>query len=229
MSRPKSVRSKTKSKTPHSEAKAPVEPAPAAKPAAPESTPDQNAKTEHRAESHKETLAEERPWSEWLWSEEGQMCYRGRKDSKGEWEYDFAPLAPQPKERPYTPPREEPIEYLIEELKVIWEPRPIDVPDGYLVTVTPASGNDNSKGAGEKVKVTVEEEKPAEAKEDKASKGDEKESKTLAPEKQDEKLERPKKEKHVVKRGRQLERPERRHPSHKERKEKVEGWRKGLE
>jgi hypothetical protein len=44
-----------------------------------------------------------------------------------------------------------------------------------------------------------------------------------------ENTEKPKKEKHVVKRGRQLERPERRHLNHKERKEKVEGWRKGLE
>lgn len=229
MSRPRTVRSKTKSKTAHCEAKTPVERTAAAKPAAPESTPDQNAKTEHRAESHKEAPVEEKPWSEWLWSEEGQMLYRGRKDSKGEWEYDFAALPPQPKERPYTPPREEPIEYLIEELRVIWEPRLIEVPGANIVTVTPGSGNDTSKGAGEKVKVTAEEAKSAEGKGKMGSKGDEKESKVAAAEKQPEKLEKPKKEKHAVKRGRQLERPERRPPSHKERREKVEGWRNGLE
>jgi hypothetical protein len=96
-------------------------------------------------------------------------------DSAGEWEYDFAPLPAAPKERPYTPPREEPIEYLIEDLKIIWAPRQIGVSDGYLVTAIPASGNDPSKGAGEnvqKVSVTVEEQKPAGAKEDKVSLND---------------------------------------------------------
>lgn len=85
----------------------------------------------------------------------------------GEWEYDFAPLPSQPKERPYTPPREEPIEYLIEELKIIWEPRLIDVPGANTVTVTPASGKDTPKGAGEKAKVMAEEVKSAQGKENK--------------------------------------------------------------
>jgi hypothetical protein len=52
---------------------------------------------------------------------------------------------------------------------------------------------------------------------------------TLADAKTAEKSEKPKKEKHVVRRGRTLERPERRYHNHKETKEKVEGWRKGLE
>jgi hypothetical protein len=83
MSRPKTVMSKTRSKVAPSESKTPVEPTHAAKPAAPESTPDKDASKEHRAESHQDSLADENPWSEWLWSEEGQMCYRGRKDLKG--------------------------------------------------------------------------------------------------------------------------------------------------
>lgn len=91
----------------------------------------------------------------------------------GEWEYDFAPL-PKEKERPYTPPREEPIEYLIEELKTIWEPRPIEVPDGYLVPVTTGSSSSSKKavdgdGKIEKAKVVVKEEKSAEDKEHKVS------------------------------------------------------------
>ena len=52
---------------------------------------------------------------------------------------------------------------------------------------------------------------------------------TLADVKTAEKSEKPKKEKHAVKRGRTLERPERRYLTHKERKEKVEGWRKEVE
>ena len=81
----------------------------------------------------------------------------------GEWEYDFAPLPSPPKERPYTPPREDPIEYLVEELKIIWAPRLIDVPGANAVT--PASGKDTSKGASEKVKVTAEEAKSTPGKE----------------------------------------------------------------
>lgn len=229
MSRPKTVKSKSKSKSVASESKPSVEAKSAGKPATPESTPDQNVESEHRAETHQKPPAEENPWSEWLWSEEGQMCYRGRRDSKGEWEYDFAPL-PKEKERPYTPPKEEPIEYLIEELKMIWEPRLIEVPDGYLVTVTsgssgPSKGAVDKDGSPEKVKVDVKEEKSEEDKNQKASEGDDKESKTFSS-KKSEKSEKVKKEKPVERRGRQLER---KHLSHKEKKEKVERWRKGLE
>jgi hypothetical protein len=83
MSRPKTIKSKSGSKTPPSVAKHPAEPAAAAKAASSDSTPDESVKTEHRTEAGKETPAEEKPWSEWQWYEEGQICYRGRKDSKG--------------------------------------------------------------------------------------------------------------------------------------------------
>ena len=85
----------------------------------------------------------------------------------GEWEYDFASLPPLEKERPYTPPREEPIEYLIEELKIIWEPKIIDIPSGNVVTVTPASATEPSKAEGNIKKVKAEEDKPAEDKQEK--------------------------------------------------------------
>lgn len=85
----------------------------------------------------------------------------------GEWEYDFASLPPLEKERPYTPPREEPIEYLIEELKLIWEPRIIDVPGGNVVTVTPASGTRPSKAEENIKKVKAKEDKSAEDKQEK--------------------------------------------------------------
>jgi hypothetical protein len=85
----------------------------------------------------------------------------------GEWEYDFESLPPLEKERPYTPPREEPIEYLIEELKIIWEPRIIDVSSGNVVTVTPASATEPSKAEQNKKKMKADEDKSAEDKQEK--------------------------------------------------------------
>jgi hypothetical protein len=95
-------------------------------------------------------------------------------DAAGEWEYDIAKLQKE-KERPYTPPRAEPIDYLIEDLKIMWEPRPIEISDSYLVTTTVASTNDLPKKASNtgvnvaKVKVEVEGERSAEDKNEKVS------------------------------------------------------------
>jgi hypothetical protein len=83
MSRPKTVKSKSHPRTPVAESKTSVNSKSAAKTAAPESTPDQKAQPEHRAQAHRGPPAKDNPWSEWLWCEEGQMMYRGRKDSKG--------------------------------------------------------------------------------------------------------------------------------------------------
>lgn len=94
-------------------------------------------------------------------------------NATGEWDYEYEPLKPLQKERPYTPRREEPIEYLIEELKIIWGPKPVEVLDCHLVTVTAASANNPSKVASEgkesapKAKVKVEEGNSAEDKEEK--------------------------------------------------------------
>ena len=87
----------------------------------------------------------------------------------GEWEYEIEPFKPQPKERPYAPPQKEPIEYLIEELRVIWEPRPIGV---YPVAVTSSASNSPKKesAGGEKaaeVKVVAAGEKTEEGKQEK--------------------------------------------------------------
>ena len=79
----------------------------------------------------------------------------------GEWEYDFASL-PEEKEPLYTPPKTDPIEYLLEELKMIWEPRLIEVPGASLASVMPASTNSATKNAGgnavvaEKINVVID-------------------------------------------------------------------------
>jgi len=207
-----------------------VKAAAAAKVASSDSTPDQNFESEHQAEPNQDHPVEEEPWSEWQWCEEGQMCYRGRKDLKGEWEYDLAPL-PKEKERLYTPLREEPIEYSIEELRIIWQPKTFDLPNGSLETVTPASTNDPPKKTAVVVKKpkAVIEEDSSEEEIEKNSEAEEKEStvtsivtSTKGSEKH-EKPQRSRKQRPVEKRGRQLERG---HFSHKE---KVDKWRKAVE
>lgn len=79
MSRPKTPKSKCRSRVGPTE----VKPVDACSCGSSDSTPDKTAKAKHRVGEHKEPPAEEQPWSEWVWYEEGQICYRGRKDKKG--------------------------------------------------------------------------------------------------------------------------------------------------
>jgi hypothetical protein len=139
---------------------------------------------------------------------------------------------------------------LIEELKIIWEPRLIEIPGETVVTVT---GKDLPKKDGigpvkAAEREALNEEQMAKEREESVgfncqvilelladliqlTKGEGKESTTPSTKKcekheKHEKHERVRKERPAERRGRQLER---RHFNPKERKDKIEAWRKAVE